>query len=163
MDEEIQDETQVLETESAEEVIETVEETVDAEKEELRKKVADLESKNRQLFERVKKGDSALSTKDTIYLAKADIHEDDIEEVLTLAKNMGWDLPKAHKYLTPVLKERKEERATAAVSATGKQRPTVSEATGSVILNRASQGKLPEDDEGIQRLVEAEIQRKLGK
>src|SRR3990167_7939980 len=131
------------------------------------KKIAEFEEKNAKLFERAKKAEAAkkemdgMSPKDTIYLAKTDIHEDDIGDVIEMARLKRITVQEAHKYLIPILKERQEERATAAVTATGRQRPAPSAKQNETILSDAQRGILPDDDDGIRRLAEAELEKKL--
>lgn len=180
MDEQELDGSEVLETteETVEGTLEeesegATEETLTREEiETLKAKAAkadELEKTNKQLFERAKKAEGSkksedgLSTQDTIYLAKADIHEDDVNDVIEMAKLKKITVQEAHKFLKPILNERKEERATAAVAAVGRQRPGSTKVPDESILRKAIKDGLPEDDEEIQRLVEADLARKTKK
>lgn len=100
---------------------------------------------------------TGLSTKDTIYIAKADIHEDDIEEVLELAQLKKVSVKEAHDFMRPILKERQEERKTAqATQVRGGTRGT-SKDTHEAILAKADKG----EDVDAEKLAAARMQRKL--
>jgi len=105
---------------------------------------------------------SELSTKDILYLAKADIHEDDMNDVLEWAKFKNISVQEAHKQLKGTLDVRAEERKTAAASNTGTSRPGT-QVSGESLLEKAKEGQLPEKDEDIDKLVEARMQAKLKK
>jgi len=157
------DGSEVLETTETEE--ETVENPVDEEKEQLKRDKEELEKKNKQLFERLKKEgkkeNDGLSTKDIIFLSKAPIHEDDIAEVTELARLKEISVSEAYNYLKPVLDVREEQRKTAQATQTKGGRGTVS-AKPEEILRRASEGKLPEDEAGIEALVAAREAQRIG-
>ncbi len=164
------DDQQVLETaEVAEETTETPEVTAE-EIAQLKAKAAkadELEGKNKQLFERLKKAEvkaplqevksDGLSTKDVIFLAKADIHEDDVSEVLDWAKFKGVTVSEAHKQLKGVLADRSEQRKTAETTNISNARRSTVKVTDETILEKASKGDLPDSDEGIERLVKAKM------
>ena len=59
-----------------------------------------------------------LSTKDVLFLAKADIHEDDMDEVLEWSKFKKISVSDAFKQLKPTLDVRSEERKSAQVTQT---------------------------------------------
>lgn len=175
MEEQIQDAPEVLET--PETVEETPSATAETPKDELSpeqiadlKKKADerdeLEKKNKQLFERVKKAEGksdALSNKDIIYLAKNDIHDEDVEEVLDLARLKKWDVKQAHDYLKPLLDSRAEMRRTAQATQTRSAR-SVSKVSGEELLAKAERtGELPESEDGMAALAYARMVRKLAK
>ena len=133
--------------------------------EKIKQEKLELEKKNKQLYERLKKKEEkegGLSTRDTIYLAKAEIHDDDVEDVLNYANKMGVSVKDAHEFYKPILKERDEERKTSlATNVKGGQRGS-SKDTPEAILSRASRGQLPTTDEGIEKLAEARMKAKLG-
>jgi hypothetical protein len=58
----------------------------------------------------------SLTLKDQIFLSKADIHEDDIEDVLDWAKTKKVSVSEAYKQFKPMLEVRSEERKTAETS-----------------------------------------------
>lgn len=166
------DEQEVLETpveeESEEEASLTAEEV--AELREKAAKVDELEEKNKKLFERAKKAETKptqkegeLSNKDILYLAKAEIHEDDMDEVLDWAKFKKISVKEAHESLKGTLEQRNEQRKTALASQTNAGQRGGNKTTPSQILESAKAGRFPEDDAGIAALVAAEIAQKTGK
>lgn len=142
--------------------------------------IADLKKKaeaSSQNFERAKKAEAelkeakkllqdkvpsqeALSNKDIIYLAKADIHADDVDEVLELSRKMSWDVQKAHTYLKPRLDILAEERKTAANTQIKGGARGASKTTGEDLLRKAElRGELPESDADYATLAQARINR----
>lgn len=106
--------------------------------------------------------EQSLSTKDVLFLAKADIHEDDLGEVLDWAKFKNISVNEAHKQLKGTLSVRAEERRTAEVTQTGKTQRGTSKVTGESLLERAeSTGEVPEDEEGLKKLFQARQARKI--
>ena len=172
---EVLETTEVQETETAETTSETLSPEEIAELRAKAAKADDLESKNKQLFERLKKtgaekdtkpepSQDGLSNKDVLYLAKADIHEDDLDDVLKYAKNMGVTVKDAHTFLKPVLETRAEERKTAAATISRGGARGASKTTGEDILRAAeTQGKLPENESDLRALAEARLNRKRRK
>src|SRR3990167_10113162 len=95
-----------------------------------------LKKTNKELFERAKKAETALkevkakkpevvevgkedfSNKDFLYLAKADVHEDDIDTVLEWAKFKKIGVKEAHGELKAILEVKAEERKSAQVTQT---------------------------------------------
>lgn len=168
-----QDETQVPETESAE-TTEQVTETTDqitaeefAALKEQAAKVEDLESKNKQLFERLKKKDEPetsenLSTKDILALIEAKVSPDDYEEVSRVAKILGKQTHEALKddTLKLILETRAEQRRTANATQTRGSRGTT-KVSGEDLLTKAEKtGEVPETDEGMQELFKARMARR---
>ena len=136
------------------------------EKNEELKKAKEIAENQRIRAEKAEKGKKEekeenpnLSTKDVLYLARADIHEDDMNDVLEWSKFKGISVSEAHKALKGTLDVRAEERKTAAISNTGGSRVT-SQTTGATLLQKAKQGILPEKDEDIEKLVEARFSEK---
>lgn len=166
------DETEVLETpvENAEETVETPELTAEhiAELKAKAAKADDLEEKNKQLYERAKKAEAKktdvpsqeLSTKDVIFLAKANVHEDDLDEVLDWAKFKKISVSKAHEQLKGVLASKDEQRKTAAAANISPARRSATKVTDDVILERASRGELPENEDDIARLIKAKSKKR---
>lgn len=176
METEIQDGSEVQETtEVAAETTETSEMTAE--------QIADLQKKaeaSSQNFERAKKAEAelkearaklevkapsnqdGLSTKDVVYLAKADIHADDVDDVLTYAKKMGVSVSEAHKFFKPILSERAEERKTASASHTKGGARGNSKVSGEELLRKAeTTGEVPETAEGMQSVFEARQAKKF--
>lgn len=173
MDENELDESEVLETTEAETTEEETEQLSAEQIAELKEKAAErdeLVEKNKQLFERVKKGEqkvpskeTEIANKDILYLAKADINEDDVNEVLEWAKFKKVSVKEAHEALKPILQVRAEQRKTAEAAHTGTSTRGGNKLDGEQLLRNASTGKLPQDDAGIEALVAAEIAAKTRK
>lgn len=141
------------------------------------KKKAEVSSQN---FERLKKAEAdlkeareklksaptsenkeeALSTKDVLYLAKADVHEDDVNEVLEWSKFKKVSIAEAHKQLKATLQVRAEERKSAETANVSNVRRGPTKVTAETLLDNAKAGKLPENDDDIARLVDARIRAK---
>ncbi len=101
-----------------------------------------------------------LPSEDIIYLSKADIHEDDLKEVVNYSKKMGVSVKDAHTFFKPILKERTEQRKTADVTNTGSSRRSISKPSDADLLKKAQGGELPEDPEEIARLMRAKSGKK---
>jgi hypothetical protein len=118
--------------------------------------------------EKKKETQPELSTKDVLYLAKADIHEDDLTDVLDWAKFKNISVLEAHKQLKGILDVRNEERTTAAATDTKGGRPAT-QVSGESLLEKAEQGQISGEveeskaDADIDKIVEARMQRKLKK
>ena len=141
------------------------------------KKKAEVSSQN---FERLKKAEAdlkeareklkqaptsenkeeALSTKDVLYLAKADVHEDDVNEVLEWAKFKNISVSDAHKQLTATLQVRAEQRKSAETANISNVRRGPTTVTGDKLLENAKAGKLPDNDDDIAKLMHAKLRAK---
>lgn len=137
-------------------------------------KLADLEAKNKQLFERAKKAeelakgkvepskDNNLSTKDQLALVQAQVRAEDLDEVVRIAKVLGLPVSDAlnNSTMKTILEARAEERRTAAATMTrGGARGTT--ATPEDILKKAElTGEVPSDDAGMKQLAEARLARR---
>ncbi|KKQ75520.1 MAG: hypothetical protein US97_C0039G0009 [Microgenomates group bacterium GW2011_GWF1_38_5] len=104
--------------------------------------------------------EQGLTSKDVLYLAKADVHEDDIDTVLEWAKFKNISVKDAHGELKGVLATKDEERRSAQVTQTKGARGA-SAPTAEDLISQASKGQLPETDEGIEALAAAEMARKI--
>lgn len=139
--------------------------------------VEKLKEQNKKLFERAKKAEAeaktlktkkpepktetasepkeaTLSTKDVLYLAKADIHEDDMDEVLEWAKFKKISVSEAHKQLKPKLDASAEQRKSSQVANAGGSKRTSSKPTAERILADFNAGippKTPEDWEALHK------------
>jgi len=94
--------------------------------------------------------------------ALQDVADEDVDEVLDFAKYKGISVAeaKANPVIQTLLKTRQEERATANASSTGNSKKGTKRNSGEEILNNFKQGKVPESDEDIAKLVEAELNAK---
>jgi poly-gamma-glutamate capsule biosynthesis protein CapA/YwtB (metallophosphatase superfamily) len=107
-----------------------------------------------------------LSHIDIIALTKADVAEDDIQEVLDYAEYKKISVKEAlnSTVIKSLLAEKKEERATAEATATKQTRKGSTTQTGSEMLKNAkSKGEVPADKEDMDKLVEARFKEKAGK
>lgn len=172
MEQTITDGSEVLETtEVAAETTETLESDApktDEEKEQLKARLEEIEKKNKQLYERLKKQEKevkevsseTLPMKDMLFIAKADIPAEDVDDLLNFAKNMKMSLPDAYKTFSPILRERAEERKTAAATMTKGGTRSVNKTTGEDFLSKAEKmGQLPDSDEDMLKLAEARLAR----
>lgn len=170
-----QDDSQVLETGESTDTaaVETPEEEQvtlsKAEADELRRKADErdeLEKKNKQLFERAKKKDAAspqdgLTNKDVLYLAKTDIHADDLDEVVEMARLKKVDVKQAHEFMAPILAKRAEERTTAQATHTRPSARGSSQESPEDFLMKAERGETVESNEGMQAIFQARAARRL--
>jgi len=159
-------ETEVDEEETTEEEDESSSEE-ESEVDERDQKIAELERKNKQLFERVKKqpAQSDLSQNDLIAIMKADVHEEDITEVTDYAKLKGLSVKEAlnSSVVKAILSERKEERTSAGATNTSGSKKAPAKVSSDRLLSDAREGKMPESDQDIQRLLDAQIELKRNK
>lgn len=100
------------------------------------------------------------STADIIALSK--VHEDDVERVERFAKSEGISVREALKNdeLKAILSLREEQRTTASAANVSTTRRSSAKITDEVLVSKASKGELPDDDEGIARLVAAKAKSK---
>lgn len=101
-----------------------------------------------------------LSAKDI--LALRDVHEDDVDYILEEAKIRNKSISELRKdpYLQIILKAKAEERASAQASNTGVTRRAEDKLSDDKILSDFNKGIVPESEDDIQRLVEAEMNLK---
>lgn len=177
-----QDGSEVHET--TEEVAEESTQEISAQADLTPEQIADLTRKaevSSQNFERAKKAEAelkeareklkgagaqapasqdALSNKDVIYLAKADVHEDDIDEVLQWAAFKKISVSEAHKQLKTTLEVKAEQRRTAEVANISNVRRGPTKLSDESLLDNAKAGKLPDADAEIERLIRAKQRAK---
>lgn len=166
------DEPEVLET-PAEEEVEVEEETEEAKEEEdveaIKAKAAkadELEKKNKQLYERLKKAEGQSkgedSLKDLLALKDADVSAEDLDEVREYASFRKVSLAEAlqSKTLKAILAERKEERRTAQATETKSPRG-IAKVTGEDVLRKAEQlGEVPDSIDQMKAMLQARLDRK---
>ncbi len=89
--------------------------------------------------------------------ALSDVHDEDVEEVVRIAKLYNITISEAKKLpLTQtLLKQKTEERTTAQATNTGGGRRGTSKVTGEDLLEKFNQGQVPEKDEDIDKMIEA--------
>jgi len=93
-----------------------------------------------------KDDDSNLSSVDTIAIIKANIHEDDIEEVIKASKILGKSIGETLKDATmrSILNTREEERKTAEAANTNTAKPGTKQVSGDELNQNLSKGQVPD-------------------
>ena len=112
----------------------------------------------------VKVEEQSLTTKDALALVNAKVSNEDYDEVIRVAKVLGKNIGETlkDKTMLTILNERVEERRTAEATLIGKQKRGSSKNTGEDILDKAEKtGEVPEDEEGMQKLFQARLARKI--
>jgi hypothetical protein len=106
--------------------------------------------------------EGTLSSADLLAIMNAKVHEDDMERVEKFAKMEGVSIRQALKdpELKAILEVRAEQRTTAAAANTSNVRRGPTKASDETLVANASQGKLPDDDDGIDRLIAAKLKQK---
>ena len=108
---------------------------------------------------------SGLSPKDYLALTEQKITSEDFDEVMNWANYRKVSVTEAlkDKTLQTILREKSEQRATDEATAVRGRRPVDTTPQGKELLSKALQGQVPETDEGIDELVQAEHKAKLAK
>lgn len=104
----------------------------------------------------------APSIKDYIALKNANIHEDDVDEVVEYAKFKKVSISEALKssVIKATLAEKQEHRQTAQATNTGKTKGGNSNVSGETLLEKASKtGEVPEDDKAMNAMLDARYKR----
>jgi hypothetical protein len=104
---------------------------------------------------------SDTSVLDAMALLKANIQEEDFEDVNKFAKGMGLTIAQALKNvgLKAILAEKEETRTTANVSNVNNVKRGVQKVSGETLLARAKKGDMPESDDDIRALVKASMKK----
>ena len=110
--------------------------------------------------------DGSMSTADVLALSRANLPEEDVDEVLDYAKLKKISVKEA--MASPVMKSylasKVEERRAAEAAQVTSGRPADNKLDGAALLAKAeSTGEVPETTEGLQALFRARIARKVGK
>ena len=102
-----------------------------------------------------------LSLKDI--RALADVHDDDVDEVLEFAKYKKISVSEAKNdpVIKAMLKVKTEERKTAEATAVATTRRTTGQSTEEKILGRFEKGELPETEEDGEALAKAQFDKLL--
>ena len=159
-------------SEGNEEITETTTETPEESVEDLKARLAKAEElatnqriraeKAETKAKQTKEVKSDLSNQDLLFLAKSDVHEEDMDELLDYAKFKKVSVKEAHQMMQGLLKVRADERRTAnATQVKGGTRGT-SKVSGEELLARAqATGEVPEDEAGMQALFIARRAAKM--
>lgn len=125
----------------------------------LSKKVRELEAQKKHWKEKATKKaevktEEGLSQSDIITLAKSDVHEDDISEVLEYAKLKNVSVKDALKssVVKAIIRDNKESRKTAEVTNTGTTRKASPKTDPDALIQMARKGELPDDPADIQKM-----------
>lgn len=164
-----QDAAQVLETEPAApiEPTEPQQESISVEElADLKAKAAkadDLETKNKQLYERAKKAETKapsddISARDAVLLMQANVPAEDFDEVVQAALVLKKPLAEALKssVVKTILAEKADERRTANATQTKAPARGASKVSGDDLLTKAMEtNEVPDTDEGMAALAAA--------
>lgn len=138
--------------------------TLKAQKEHWKKKATEVKDEKPAAPETSnrKEDEVAITPKDTLALTEAKVSVEDYDEVVRVAKILGKPIIEALKdnTLKSILRERVEERLTANATQVKSPRSS-SKPVGEVLLDRAYKGELPEKDEDITALAEAQMARRI--
>jgi len=104
------------------------------------------EEKPNKVTTTTKKDDDNLSSVDTIAIIKANIHEDDIEEVIKASKLLGKSIAETLRDTTfkTILNTREEERKTAEATNTNTAKPGIKQVSGDELNQNLSKGQVPD-------------------
>lgn len=106
----------------------------------------------------------SLTQTDVLYLAKAEIHEDDLAEVTDYATLKKISVKDAHEFMKPILAVRGEERTTAAATNTRGAARGSSQVSGADLLARAERGEaISLDDGNDEKIFQARLARKTSR
>jgi DNA polymerase III alpha subunit len=129
-----------------------------AQKEHFRKKFEETQQKPEPPKEPDK--EPQMSTAEIVALSKADIHADDIQEVLDYSKFKKISIAEALKRedVKAILQVRNEQRKSEEVSNTNTTRKSSPKPSDNEIITKADKGELPDDPS---ELIEARLREKL--
>lgn len=130
--------------------------TLEAQKEHWRKKAMNASKSP----ETVVTSTGDLSQKDLYAMVKADVSEEDFDEVVEFAKFKKISVSEALKLpvLKTILSDKSEQRKSALATSTGSSRRSNAKLSDEALLENANKGIMPDSDEDIRRL--ASIKRK---
>ncbi len=178
--ENITQENDEIESESAEEIIaeidgetsETTPETTPEENvsdgqnnievEDLKKKLATAEAQKDHWKKKAKvskdKTVAELSSKDLYAMIDSKVPQEDVDEVVRASKALGISIPEALKsnIVKSILSDSADKRKTADVTNTENVRMGQTKTTDDELLANAKKGELPENDADIERLIVAQ-------
>lgn len=113
-----------------------------AERTKLEGKLADMPTVESQL----KAENPELSQKDLFALVKADVNEEDVDDIIKTAKVLGVSVSEALKdnVVKAILADKQEKRNTARATSTKTSRGGQKKVSDAELLSRASKGDIPE-------------------
>ena len=101
-----------------------------------------------------------ISQKDLIALFRADVHEDDIDDIVDYAKYKNIPVSDALKssVIKTLLCEKKEERASAQATSTKNKGVGVKASSGNELFEKAKQtGEMPDNKEDLKKLIQSTL------
>lgn len=104
-----------------------------------------------------------LSPKDLYALMENKVPKDDIDDVVQYAKFSKISVEQALEtdFVTRLLADKAEKRATARATNTGASRRGAGKPSGTSLLSNAlSKGEIPDDDEDLDRMIDARLELK---
>lgn len=128
----------------------------------IRAEKAERQAKESKTETKVEVRESGISSKDTIALINAKVHEDDVDDVVEYAKYKNISISEALKssIIRATLTEKDELRNTAQATNTGKTRSGSSRVSGESLLEKASKtGEVPDSDKDLESMVAARYKR----
>lgn len=130
-----------------------------AEKAERKSKIEEKEQKSEVINKEIPQ---VASTVDLYALSEAKVPIEDIADVEDYAKYKKISIAEALKTpaLKSILQDKQEQRTIALATNTGGSKRSSGRLSDEALLERASKGVLPEDDETIQRLVKLQFSKK---
>jgi len=175
MDNDENQESEVNTESEAEDFIEEVDEQADteanseasAEVDELKKKLVTAEAqkdhwkKKANTKKEVSEKKEEISSKDLYALMNNKVPEEDVDDVIRAAKALDMSIPEALKsnVVKTILSDSKEKRTTADVANTDNTRMGPTQLTDETLLSNAVKGDIPDDDEGIEKLIQAKLNK----
>lgn len=125
----------------------------------LEKKVKELEAQKNHWKQKATKpapvkSDTGLSQNDLYSLIKADVHEDDVSEVVEYATLKKIPVKEALKssVVKAILQDKAETRKTAEVSNTGTTRKSPTKVDADTLVDKARKGDAPQTKEEMQKV-----------
>lgn len=170
----MENENEIVVPETTEEVVpettENTEQPVEESVEEIKARLAKAEELANNYKIRAEKAEkkpkeviynapAGTSTKDLVALMNAKVSEEDIGEVEEFARFKKISIAEALKSTTvqSILRDKAEQRKTAEATNTGSSRRSTSKVSDEFLVSNARSGKLPENEEDIQRLIRAKM------
>ena len=136
--------------------------TLEAQKDHWRKKAQTKEEKAEEMEE--KSSNQDLTSRDFLSLAKADVHEDDIDDVVEYAQFKGISVSEAlrNDVVKTILSNKAEYRKTAEAANTSNARKSSSKVSDDALLTNLKKGNVPDSKDEAERLFWARRGGKRG-
>jgi hypothetical protein len=128
----------------------------------IRAEKAEKKAKEPKVEPKVEPTNPGISSKDTIALINAKVHEDDVDEVIEYSKFKKISIAEALKsgVIKASLSEKEELRNTANATNTGKTRSGSSKVSGENLLDKARKtGEVPDSEEALDAMLTERYKR----